>query len=247
MSEPISSVEIANDCITRIGGCETESEVEEAARRVVQFFGFEHFAFAAVYRHGEQEHYRYLFGSAPEWCYLYIQNKWYAIDPLIGYALQNTSPTLIADIPLISHGQQRMMESVIASGFRSGIVVPVHSISSTWIGLLYLGTPETSNCVQQNFDKYRNLMRAFGLELLEWSNFRLHDNSLSDLDLDELDLDLLGKAQEHATAQQAAIELGITVSLAESRYMRMCRKFDVANKRIAVDRAIKLGLLRPLP
>jgi len=244
--EIITSVEQANDCISLIGGYETEFDVDEAARRIVQFFDFQYFVFGALYRNGEQEHYRYIFGCAPEWCYLYIQNKWYAIDPFIGYALKNSSPILASDIPLTSPGQRRMMASASEYGFRSGIVVPAHSASSNWIGLLHLGTDEGLDCAQRSLDAHRNLMRAFGLELLEWFDSRLHDNSVSDLDLDKLDLKLLCKAQEHATAAEAARELGITLALAESRYRRLYRKLDVPAKRHAVDKAVELGLIRSL-
>lgn len=245
LPEPITSVEHASDCISWIGGYETEVDVEAAARHIVQFFDFQYFAFGAIYRSGEREHYRYLFGCAPEWCYRYIQNKWYAIDPFIGYALQNTSPILASDIPLTSPGQQRMMAAASEHGFRFGIVVPVHSASSTWVGLLSLGTCEGLEHAQQSFDTHRNLMRAFGLELLEWCDSRLHDNSVSDLDLDKLDLELLYKAQEHATAEVTARELGITVSRVESRYMRLYRKLEVPTKRSAVERAVELGLIKP--
>lgn len=246
LPEIITSIEQANDCISLIGGYETEVDVDAAAMRIVQFFDFQYFVFGTFFRSGEREHYRYIFGCAPEWCYLYIQNKWYAIDPLIEYVLKNSSPILASDIPITSHGQQRMMAAASEHGFRSGIVVPVHSASSTWIGLLHLGTGEGSDHAQRSFDAHRNLMRAFGLELLEWFDCRLHDNSVSDLDLDKLDLKLLCKAQEHVSAAEAARELGITLALAESRYRRLYRKLDVPAKRHAVDKAIELGLIRSL-
>lgn len=247
LPEIITSVEHANDYISWIGGCKTEFDVNAAARQIVQFFNLQYFVFGALYRNGEQEHYRYIFGCAPEWCYLYIQNKWYAIDPFIGYALKNSSPILASDIPLTSPGQQRMMASASEYGFRSGIVVPAHSASSSWVGLLYLGTDDEQDRAQRSLDTHRNLMRAFGLELLEWFDCRQHDNSVSDLDLDKLDLKLLCKAQERATAAEAARELGITLALAESRYRRLYRKLDVPAKRHAVDKAVELGLIRSLP
>lgn len=85
LPEIITSVEQASDCISLIGGYETEFDVDAAALRIVQFFDFQYFVFGAFFRSGEREHYRYVFGCAPEWCYLYIKNKWYAIDPFIGY------------------------------------------------------------------------------------------------------------------------------------------------------------------
>lgn len=67
---------------------------------------------------------------------------------------------------------------------------------------------------------------------------------LQALDLDELDVGLLRKAQEHATAEEAARELDVTLSRAKSRYERLARKLEVPNKRSAVEKAVALGLIR---
>ena len=87
-------------------------------------------------------------------------------------------------------------------------------------------------------------MRAFALELLEWWDAWLRDTSLAELDLDDLDLELLQKAQEQATAEAAARELGITLSRVKWRYDRLNRKLNVAGKRQAVEKAVVLGLIK---
>ena len=242
--EAVRSFEDASIRISWISGYETEAEVEAAARQIVQYFGLQSFVFGTLFRSGEREHYRYLVGCAPEWCYLYNQNKWYAIDPFIDYALRNTSPILASDIPLTSAGQERMMSAAADHGFRSGIVVPAHSSSAIRIGLLYLGTSEGQERARESFLKHRNLMRAFSLELLEWWNAKLHDSSLEALDLDKLDIELLAKAQERATAEEAARELGVTLSRVKARYERLARKLEVPTKRNAVEKAVALGLIK---
>jgi len=73
---------------------------------------------------------------------------------------------------------------------------------------------------------------------------KLREAGLEALDLDELDVDLLTKAQEHATAEEAARELGITLSRVKARYERLTRKLEVPNKRSAVQKAVALGLIR---
>lgn len=244
LPEPVTSLESANDCISWISGYETEAEVEAAARQIVLYFDLQCFVFGALYRTGGREHYRYLVGCAPEWCYLYNQSKWYAIDPFIEYALQNTSPVLASDLPLTSTGQERMMVAAAEHGFRSGIVVPAHSGSSGRVGVLYLGTAEGPDIARESLERHRNLMRAFAMELLEWWDARLRDTSLEDLALDELDVELLCKAQEHATAEQAANELGITLSRVNSRYERIIRKLEAPTKRHAVEKAVALGLIK---
>lgn len=240
------SLEQLNTWISWISGYETEADVSAAARQIVNQLELESYVFGALRRVGGREQYRYLVGCAPQWCYLYDQNKWYAIDPFIDYALHNTSPILASHVPLKTAGQSRMMAAAADYGFRSGIVVPAHSASAIWVGVLYLGTSGAAEQAERSLAQHRGLMRAFALELLEWWDSKLHGDSVERLDLDELDIDLLRKAEERATAEEAARELGITVSRVNSRYERLNRKLGVSTKREAVEIALALGLIKPL-
>jgi DNA-binding CsgD family transcriptional regulator len=247
LRDDIRSLEDANERISWIVGYESETEVEAAARQIVEYFGLPSFVFGAFFRSGPREHYRYLVGCVPQWCYLYNQNKWYAIDPFIDYALENTSPILASEIKLSSAGQERMMADAADYGFRSGLVVPAHSRATVRIGILYLGTSEGPELARRSLLKYRSLMRAFALELLEWWDAKLREFELEGLELDELDLALLEKAREQATAEEAARELGVTLSRVKSRYERLARKLEVPSKREAVEKAVSLGLIRGGP
>lgn len=240
----IGTFEDANDRISWISGYETEADVQAAARQLVEYFGMQSFVFSALIRSGGREHHRYLVGCELDWCFLYNQNKWYATDPFIDYALNNTGPVLASDIPLKTPGQARLMAEAAEHGFRSGIVVPAHSRSAIRIGILYLGTSEGPARAHESFHKHRSLMRAFALELLEWWDAKLREFGLDDFDLDELDVDLLTKALEHATAEEAARELGFTLSRVRARYERITRKLGVENKRNAVEKAVALGLIK---
>jgi hypothetical protein len=243
-AEAIGSPQDAGDRISWVSGYETEAEVEAAARQIAEYFGLPSFVFGAFFRTAGREDYRYLVGCVPAWCYLYNSSKWYAIDPFIDYALKNANPILASDILLSSAGQERMMAAAAEHGFRSGVVVPAHSVSTVRIGLLYLGTGEGLDRARDSLARNRSLMRAFALELLEWWDAKLREASLEDLELDELDLDLLAKAQQQATAEEAARELGVTLSRVNSRYERLARKLEAPNKRAAVDKALALGLIK---
>lgn len=246
-NEPVEALESsqdASDRISWIGGYETEADVQAAARQIVEYFGLQSYVFGAFFRSGERENYRYLVGCVPQWCYLYNRNKWYAIDPFIDYALKNANPILASDIALSSAGQERMMAAAADHGFRSGIVVPAHSVSTVRIGVLYLGTSEPVERARESLQKHRSLMRAFALELLEWWDAKLRETSVEELGLDELDIDLLAKAEQQATAEEAARELGVTVSRVNSRYERLARKLDAPNKRVAAEKAVALGLIK---
>lgn len=242
--EGIRSFEQAHDRISWISGYESETDVEAAARQIGEYFGLPSYVFGAFFRAGPRENYRYLVGCVPRWCYLYNQNKWYAIDPFIEYALENTSPVLASDIQLTSAGQDRMMAQAAEYGFRSGVVVPAHSRATVRVGILYLGTSEGPDQARRSLQRYRSLMRAFALELLEWWDLKLREFELEHLQLDDLDLALLEKAREQATAEEAARELGVTLSRVKSRYERLARKLDASGKRDAVQKAGALGLIK---
>lgn len=245
--ESLTSFESLDDSISWIRGYETEAEVLDASRQIITYFGFQTFVFGALSRSGEREHYRYLVGCNPEWCFLYTENRWYAIDPCIDYALKNTSPALGSQIPITTPGQKRVLAAAAEYGFRSGIVVPAHSPASTRVGVLYLGTYDDEDSVRQSYSRHRNMMRAFALELLEWWDAWIRTTSLAELDLDGIDLELLQKAYEQATAEDAARELGFTLSRVNARYNRLNRKLDVPSKREAAEKAVVLGLIKPRP
>lgn len=242
--EPVHSFESLDESISWIRGYETEAEVLDASRQIIVYFGFQTFVFGALSRSGDREHHRYLVGCDPVWCFLYNENKWYAIDPCIEYALKNTSPALGSRIPVTTAGQERLLAAAAEHGFRSGMVVPAHSPASARVGVLYLGTNEEEECVRQSYGRHRNLMRAFALELLEWWDAWLRITTVAELDLDAIDLELLQKAREHATSEEAARELGITLSRVNARYSRLNTKLAVSSKREALDKAVALGVIK---
>jgi len=78
--ESINSFEFANESISWISGYENEAAVDDASRQIVRYSAPRGIRLRRLVRNGEREHYRYLVGCKPEWCFLYNQNKWYAID-----------------------------------------------------------------------------------------------------------------------------------------------------------------------
>jgi len=241
----IRSLQDASDRVSWISGYENEADVEAAARQIVEYLGLPNFVFSAFFRTGERENHRYLVGCVPEWCYLYNANKWYAIDPFIDHALRSTVPVLASEVALTSTGQERMMAAAAEYGFRSGVVVPAHSLSAIRIGILYLGTSEGLERAAESLLRHRHLMRAFAVEMLEWWDAKLRADSLDEHGFDQLDLDLLAKVQENASREEAARELGIPLSRVKARYERLTRKLHATSKRNAAERAVGLGLMKP--
>ena len=245
LPEDSLSVQFADACIACIAQCVTETDVQHLVATILRHFEFESYVFVVMVRDGTREHYRYLLGCDPGLCYRYFQNKWYAIDPFIDYALRNTSPVLTADVPNKSAGQKRMRQDAEANGFRNGIAVPAHGSSSSLVGVLYFGTNAGPDHARRSLDKHRNLMRALALELLEWWNARLCTNGMLEFNLDRLHIDLLCMARDLATTNEAAAKLGLTPFCAKKRYATLNRRLGVPSKRHAVEKAIEFGLITP--
>jgi hypothetical protein len=243
-AERITSGDTASECISWISGYETASNVNDAAQQIVHYFGLDAFVFGALSKTGAREHHRYLVGCAAEWCYTYMQNRWYAIDPYIDYALQNTAPVIASDVQVESPGQQRLLDAAAEFGYRAAVVVPAHSSASSWVGILYLPTSRDDVYVRGVYAKHRSLMRAFALELLEWWDVRLRETSTSDLELDQLDLDLLAKLYEDATLEAAAAEIGVPLSRVVGRLKKLYIKLGVNSKRSAAEKGVALGLIK---
>src|SRR5260370_7197399 len=98
--DSINSFEFANESISWISGYENEAAVDDASRQIVRYFGLEAFVFGALFRNGGREHYRYLVGCKPDWCFLYNQSKWYALDPFLAHPLPHTRPSPPPESPL---------------------------------------------------------------------------------------------------------------------------------------------------
>ena len=245
LPEDSLSVQFADACIACVAQCVTETDVQHLVATIMRHFEFESYVFVVLVRNGMREHYRYLLGCDPGLCYRYFQNKWYAIDPFIDYALRNTSPVLTADVPNKSAGQKRMRQDAETNGFRNGIAVPAHGSSSSLVGVLYFGTDAGPDHARRSLGKHRNLMRALALELLEWWNARLCANGMMEFNLDRIDIDLLCMAREQATTNDAAAKLGLTTFCAKKRYATLTRRLGVPSKRHAVEKAVEIGLITP--
>ena len=212
---------------------------------IIHCFAMQAFALVIIVRAKHTEHYRYLVGCDLGLCYRYLKNKWFAIDPILSYALQNTSPILVSDIVNTSEGQRRMRRDAIEHGFRDGIAIPAHSRSSL-VGVLYLGTSEGLRQAKRSLESHRILMRALAMELLEWWNARRRTLSMIDFNLDQLDIELLRHASRHTTMREAADNLGISLYCTKKRYERLYKKLDAPSQRHAISRAIEAGLIEPI-
>lgn len=234
-----------DDAIYRIKSCCNEVEVANLLRPLVQELGADSYVFIHLNRDRQnRENYRYLIGCSPKWCQMYNANKWFAIDPFIQYALNNSGPILGSGIRAESVGQQELMSSAAENGFRSGMVIPAHAGNQHRLGVLYVGSSKPAIQVEVGFLRNRNYLRAISLELFEWMEAKLHTEIVARLQLDNLDLELLRLELQGFTAEDSANMLGCTTAIVNHRFLRINDKLEVHHKKDATKKAIELGILR---
>lgn len=243
-SMQIESIVEANDAILRIKECESEVDIKAVLRPLIRYFGAESFVFVSM-RHDDarRESYQYFIGCLPAWCQLYNRRRWYAIDPFVKYALSHSTPILGSAIVAESPGQAEMLAAAAQNGFRSGMVIPSHGGSRSRVGVLYVGSPLPPEDVEPHLLQHRVMLRAVSLELLEWWQAKLKANDVRHVKLSSYDLNLLALQRDGYTSEESAQELGLTTSQVNNRYRRINARLCVANKAMAVERAVELGLL----
>ncbi|MPW20062.1 HTH domain-containing protein [Paraburkholderia sp. CNPSo 3157] len=214
-----------------------ELELIPLVKEAVQSHGAEWFVFASLHPmdySASRSTYRFLIGCRPEWCQLYNANRWYLTDPCLAYARTNTAPVLGSDLPVLTSGQQHILEVAAQNGFRSIYIVPAHASGKGRIGILYLGSSVTPEEGEPIFREGRPFFRALSLELLDWSSqaVRIEAMQSSGLTIDEIRVLRLVKAE--FTANAIAGELGVSPTTVYRQFQRINEKVGVSHITAAV-------------
>jgi len=244
-SRPIESLDAADGATCAIQGCRNEVDLVRSLRRLVRFFGMEAFVFLGRDRDSAQrEHFRYLIGCPATWCQLYVERKWFMIDPYLHYAMRNSAPILRSTVIPESRGQAEMLSAAAVNGFKSGIALPTHNGSASRLGLLVLGSSRPSTETDAQTIAARNHLRAIAMETFEWWDARLYTELVGSGRLDKVDLIVLEMERDGRTAEDIADALGLTESSVHNRFRKINAKLGVHRKRDAVLRAIEIGALK---
>lgn len=232
------------EAICRIRSCGGEVELQNLLRTIIPHFGVENYVFVFLERDSaNREHYRYFIGCSPEWCQLYNAHKWFACDPFIEYARHNSEPILGSQIRGQSEGQRQLLAAAAEHGFRSGVIVPVHS-GLPRIGVLYLGSSRPPEEVEPGLREQRIALRGLAFELFEWWIAKRQAEVLSRVQIDRMDLELLRYEAKGFTSKATAQLLGLSPAQINRRFLNINRRLGVHNRREAAQKASELGLLR---
>jgi len=190
------------------------------------------------------ESYRYVVACPLAWCNEYNAKAWFTIDPCLLYAMTNTEPALIRDIPLRSTGQKNMMAAASMAGFKSGLVIPAHSsIGRTRMGVLYVGSSDPDFFNAAALARTRILLRALSGELLDWWIRKARTELLGDATLSSEEIELLRLSHGGHKSKEIAQHLSVSKAAVDQKLFRISSKFGTSSRKIAGQMAHDFGML----
>ncbi|KWT93420.1 Autoinducer binding domain protein [Variovorax sp. WDL1] len=143
------------------------------------------------------ESYRYNVACAASLCNLYVEQRWFAIDPFLIYAQQHTEPTVGDEIPLRTQGQRLFRLRAREAGFNSIAVVPCHTAAGrSRMGVLYLTIEDLDYFTIETIALAKMCLRSIAAELLEWWSRKIRGELLRNLSIRDDELRLLRLAHQ---------------------------------------------------
>lgn len=243
---------IATDLFNRINqisdsiiGARDSGDLNAALRQLNDVLGCSGSVFMSLARDDESlESYRYVVACPPAWCNEYNKNAWFTIDPCLLYAMTNSEPALIQDIPLRSTGQKNMMAAASLAGFKSGLVIPAHSsIGRSRMGVLYVGSRDPNFFNDATLAKTRILLRSLSGELLDWWIRKARTELLGESTLSVEEIELLRLSHAGHKSKEIAQHMSASKAAVDQKLFRISSKFGTSSRKIAAQMAHDFGML----
>ena len=219
---------------------EDDSELAECVRSLVVALGGDSYVFVSLHpgdTTSSRATHRFLIGCRPEWCQMYNANKWYMTDPFLEYARNNTEPITGSGIVTKTQGQRDMLAAASKNGFRSGIVVPVHTSDTERMGVLYVGSDDSELVGEKRLTAQRLYFRALAQELLDWFIRMTKREVIEAHAITDKDLLVVGYLKDGFTAEDIAREMDVSVQTVYGNYKRIKDKLGVSH----ISEAVKFA------
>ncbi|MBW5284186.1 helix-turn-helix transcriptional regulator [Burkholderia gladioli] len=229
-----------------IAECRTEYALAQSVHAIAAELGGYDYLYIQHRRRCEPNQtsqHQYLIGCDPHWPQLYLDKKWYVNDPDLMWALRESKVTVASYVKAETEGQQTMRRFEQEHGFRSKLIVPVHSPGSSMVGVLYVGTPDAPEIGEPLLLKHRIEWRSLAAELLDWFQRAYRTAETRDIDLTQKEVTILNFLKHEYAAPAIAHELKVSVPTVHAYYKKLNQKFKVQHISIAVKIALHLGIL----
>jgi DNA-binding CsgD family transcriptional regulator len=213
--------------------------------RAQRALGAEHAVFVSFIRDDDSsESFRFMLACDPVWCMAYQTQGWYANDPWLLYAANNTEPICTSKIPLRTKAQRDCQGLAALHGFASAYVVPAPSGGGlSRLGVLVLGSGQAGYFEADAISALKVLARSLAMELHEWWVRQARKEIIARNRITPDDLALLECERRGLGTKEIAERLGISPSSVDSRFQRLNAKFNTPNRRAAARFAAEYGLI----
>jgi DNA-binding CsgD family transcriptional regulator len=235
--------------ISKISTCESQGYLDILLQEIFAVFGVSSFLFITLLKDSKnRDSFRFQSGCDPNWFNLYNHRKWHEIDPFIAYGKLFSKPILLSDMVGKSDGSRGSadyFENIHNHGFKSGLVIPCHSVSTKRMGVLIVGNDLSINEGDEKLKMHRVSLRSIGYELLDWWIDHLQAKVIDKSKLKQQDLSLLKMAYNDLSASDMGLSIGLNVSQVNNRFRNINALFQVDNKKEAAILAMEYGIIAP--
>jgi DNA-binding CsgD family transcriptional regulator len=207
--------------------------------------GAEHAVFVSFIRDDEsRESFRFLVACDPLWCIEYQRNSWFSQDAWLLYAATNSEPTCASHIPLRTRSQRVARALASKHGIASAYVVPAPASGGlSRLGVLILGSGSPNFFTGAGVSPLKLLARSLAMELHEWWIRQARSELIAQHRIKDEDLQLLMMERRGMGTKEITEELQVSAGSVDSRFQRLCRKFNMPNRRATARLAAEYGLI----
>jgi DNA-binding NarL/FixJ family response regulator len=187
---------------------------------------------------------RSLWTCDPSWAADYASNRWFEHDPWLRYASSDAEPTRSSNLTCSSTEENAFVRAAAEHGFTAALIAPAPSpVGLSRVGVLCLGSADSSRFDGENYPQVRVLARALAMELHHWISKSMREELLQGVRLTEADLHLL----RHEAAGHSSKVIGTVMKLEaktiDCRFQRLNAKLGAPDRRSAVRIARLYGLM----
>lgn len=239
-----------HELIDFLSKAKTVEEVHTVCAKFCEQFGFDHFAYGTrIPTSLVRPHYIFISGYPKEWWSRYTQEKYLAIDPVVGYCSKHLTPIRWEDFsPQEKENKliRRIMGEAREFGLKSGVSFPVHTPhgeSATLNLATNLDHDRARDLIAETMP-HGHLFTAYLHEAVR-TIFSEQTIPLKPAQLTQRERECLLWTAEGKTTWETSQILGVSERTVVFHLQNASTKLNVVNRQQAVARAVSFGLITP--
>ena len=164
--------------------------------------------------------------------------------PWLRFARTHAAPGTEQDLRVLTEADAKAIELARRYGFASCLIVPT---PAGWrlerVGVLCLGSDDVDHFRRDATRFARLLAHSLAAELHDWVSAHVRKNLEQSANLGAKDIELLALEWQGLSSKAIAQRTRTSVAAVDSRFQRLNRRLNCANRRSSARRAAEYGLL----